>query len=79
MSSRKSRRGNTAKTTNMKPGAKMQLVIMLISIVLMLFAVTQVYYLSKYTLGYEVPSEKLKVYRWVSMLLQDSGPMASEE
>ncbi len=79
MASRKSRRGASAKTTTMKPGAKKQLVIMLISIVLMIFTVTQVYYLAKYTLGYEVPAEKLRVYRWVSMLLQDSEPITSEE
>ncbi len=79
MASRKSRRGNTTKTINMKPGAKKQLVVMLIFIVLMIFTVTQVYYLAKYTLGYEVPAEKLKVYRWVSMLLQDSEPVAPEE
>ena len=79
MASRKSRRGAATKTTNMKPGAKRQLVVMLISVALMLFAVTQVYYLTKYTLGYEVPDEKLKVYRWVSMLLQDCEPTASEE
>lgn len=79
MASRKSRRGNVSKTTNMKPGAKKQLIVMLISVVMMIFAVTQVYYLAKYTLGYEVPGEKLKVYRWISMLLQDSEPITSKE
>lgn len=79
MASRKSRRGNTTKTTNIKPGAKKQLVVMLISIMLMIFTVTQVYYLAKYTLGYEVPAEKLRVYKWVCMLLQDSEPTASGE
>ena len=79
MASRKSRRGATPKTTNMKPDAKKQLIIMLISVALMIFTVTQVYYLTKYTLGYEVPDEKLRVYRWVSMLLQDSEPTTSEE
>lgn len=79
MASRKSRREATTTTTNMKPGAKKQLIIMLISVALMIFSVTQVYYLAKYTLGYEVPAEKLKVYKWVSMLLQDSEPITSEE
>lgn len=79
MTSRKSRRGAVTKSTNMKPGAKKQLVIMLISIVLMFFSVTQVYYLAKYTLGYEVPAQKLNVYRWVNMLLQDSEPITSQE
>ena len=79
MASRKSRRGAEAKSTTMKPGAKKQLVIMLISIALMIFTVTQVYYLAKYTLGYEVPAEKLRVYRWVRMLLEDSEPITSED
>lgn len=78
MASRKARRGNVTKHTNIKPGAQKKLVIMIISIVLMLFTVTQVYYLAKYTLGYEVAAEKLKVYRWVSMLLKDSEPITSE-
>ena len=79
MASRKSRRGNTTTATNMKPGAKKQLIIMLISVILMIFTVAQVYYLTKYTLGYDVPAEKLRVYRWVSMLMQDSEPITSEE
>ena len=79
MASRKSRRGASTKTAAMKSGAKKQLVIMLISVTLMLFTITQVYYLAKYTLGYEVPVEKLSVYRWVSMLLEDSEPITSEE
>lgn len=79
MASRKSRRGASAKTSPIKPGAKKQLIIMLVSVTLMIFSVTQVYYLAKYTLGYEVPAEKLKVYRWVSMLMQDSEPITSEE
>lgn len=79
MASRKSRRENASKTTNLKPGAKKQLVIMLISVAIMILTVIQVYYLAKYTLGYEVPAEKLKVYRWVSMLLQERDPITSEE
>ena len=79
MASRKSRRENTNRSTNMKPGAKKQLIIMLISIVLMIFSVTQTYYLAKYTLGFDVPAEKLKVFRWVSMLLKDSEPSTSEK
>ena len=79
MASRKSRRGAKPNTTTLKPGAKKQLVIMLISIALMIFTVTQVYYLARYTLGYEVTAEKLSVYRWVSMLMQDSEPITSQE
>ena len=79
MSSRKTRRGLHEKELKMKTGAKKQLVIMLISIVLMIFSVTQVYYLAKYTLGQDVPEEKLKVYRWVCMLLEGSNETTTEE
>ena len=62
--------GYTENKTRTKPGAKKQLVIMLISVILMLFSVTQVYYLAKYTFGHFVPEEKMKVYKWVYMLLE---------
>lgn len=78
MTSRKSRRGSEQSGSKMKKGAKKQLVVMLISVVLMFFSLTQVYYLAKYTLGYDVPQEKLKVYRWVCMLLGDNTT-ASEQ
>jgi len=77
MASRKSRRGSEQSEPKMKTGAKKQLIIMLISIALMVFSVTQVYYLAKYTLGHEVPQEKLRVYKWVCMLLE--GDTAIEE
>lgn len=79
MASRKARRVSEHKETKMKPGAKKQLVIMIISVVLMVFSVTQVYYLAKYTLGHEVPQEKLKVYRWVYMLLEGSNSTTIDE
>ena len=72
MASRKSRRGATEHKSKVKEGAKKQLVIMLISVALMVFSVTQVYYLARYTLGHDVPEEKLKVYKWVCMLLDGS-------
>ena len=77
MSSRKTRRNYEKREPKMKSGAKKQLVIMIISVILMIFSVTQVYYLTKYTLGHEVPQEKLKVYRWVYMLLE--GNATTEE
>lgn len=43
---------------------------MIISVVIMVFSVTQVYYLGKYTLGFDVPDGKLKIYKWVYMLLE---------
>jgi len=79
MTSRKTRRGAEKKELKMKTGAKKQLIIMLISVVLMVFSATQVYYLAKYTLGYEVPQEKLKVYRWVCMLLEGSKEATTEQ
>ena len=79
MASRKTRRGVEKNELKMKAGAKKQLAIMLISVVLMVFSVTQVYYLAKYTLGYDVPQEKLKVYRWVCMLLEGSNETTTEE
>lgn len=70
MASKNTRRNSNKNEPKMKEGAKKQLVIMLISVALMVFSVTQVYYLAKYTLGYDVPQEKLNVYRWVCMLLE---------
>ena len=70
MAERRSRNSCEKNNPKMKPGAKKQLIIMIISVVLMVFSVTQVYYLAKYTLGLDVPKEKLKVYRWVCMLLE---------
>lgn len=77
MASRKARRDSEENKPKMKTNAKRQLVIMIISVILMIFSVTQVYYLAKYTLGQEVPQEKLKVYRWVHMLLE--GNTTTEE
>ena len=72
MASRKARRGANERTAKIQPKAKKQLIFMLISIALMVFSVTQVYYLARYTLGHDVSQEKLKVYRWVYMLLEDN-------
>ena len=68
MSSRRDRR-TTASEPKIKKGAKVQLVLMLISIILMVFSITQVYYLARYTFGLEVEQKHLSVYRWVTMLL----------
>ena len=43
MASRKSRRGSQHSGAKMKTGAKRQLVIMIISMVLMVFSITQFY------------------------------------
>lgn len=69
MENRKARR-NQKNTNKLKAGAKRQLIIMLLSIALMFFSLSQVYYLTKYTLGQNVSSEKLKVYRWIRLLLE---------
>lgn len=68
MSSRKSRRVSSKENVKVSKKAKKQLILMLVSIVLMIFCITQVYYLAKYTLGKEVPEGKLRVYNWVRLL-----------
>lgn len=77
MASRKARRGYEEREPKKKTGATKQLVIMIIAVLFMIFSATQVFYLAKYTFGYEVPQEKLKVYRWVCMLLE--GNATTEE
>ena len=67
--SRKSRR-NTVTNTKTKPDANKQLIIMCISIILMCFCISQVVNLTKYTLGKEVDPGKLKVYKWVCLLVE---------
>lgn len=69
MTTRKERRITQENEPKMKKGAKKQLIIMIIAIVLMVFSVTQVYHLTRYTLGYPVQEHDLRVYKWVSMLL----------
>ena len=73
MANTNERRTSEKNEPKLKVGAKKQLVIMVISVALMVFSVTQVYYLAKYTLGYDVPQEKLGVYRWVCMLLEGTS------
>ena len=69
MSSRKERRieENNKKRSNKK--AKRKLIVMLISVALMIFSVFQVLFLLKYTLGYNVSAGHLKVYKWVTLLV----------
>lgn len=59
------RKGNNTEHIKTIPNAKRKLVIMIISIGFMIFSVTQVYYLAKYTLGYQISSENMAVYNWV--------------
>lgn len=51
------------------PNAKRKLITMMICIVLMVFSITQVYYLARYTLGLEVSSNNMAVYNWVLKLV----------
>lgn len=62
----------------MKKGAKKQLILMVFSVALMIFTITQVYFLAKYTLGLEVKQENLKVYRWVCMLFEEPQEATAE-
>ena len=74
MANRKSRRGKTKKEeSKLSKGAKTKFILMIISVILMIFSATQVYYLAKYTLGYTVAPQKLKVYRWVQLLVSGEG------
>ena len=73
MAARRSKNNSEQGEPKMKQGAKARLVIMIISVVLMIFSVTQVYYLSKFTLGYEVPKEKLNLYIWVCKLMDGNA------
>ena len=80
MSSRKERRieENNKKRSNKK--AKRKLIVMLISVTLMIFSLLQVFFLLKYTLGYNVSSRHLKVYKWVTLLVNgDTEVEASQE
>jgi len=78
MTSRKTRRRGSEKNSNkIESKAKAKLVVMLVSVFLMIFSLLQVYYLLMYTIGKEVPEEKLKVYRWVQLIV--SGKEAETE
>ena len=70
MTSRKSRRVKMEKEQKAQRKLKTRFVVMIISVVIMIFSVVQTYNLALYTFGCEVPQEKLKVYRWVCMLLE---------
>ena len=54
------------------PNAKAKLIGMIVSIVLMLFTVTQTYYLAMYTFGREISEDKMAVYKWVVKLVNYS-------
>lgn len=66
----KTRRNVNQKEPKLKKGAKKQLIVMLIAVALMVFSVVQVYYMIRFTLGYNIEENHLKVYKWVSLLLQ---------
>lgn len=51
------------------PNAKAKLIGMIVSIVLMVFTVTQTYYLAMYTFGREISEDKMAVYKWVVKLV----------
>lgn len=70
MTSRKTRRRGSKKNDNkVESKAKVKLVVMLVSVALMIFSLVQVYYLLMYTIGKDVPEEKLKVYRWIQLVV----------
>ena len=61
------------KKTKPVPNAMLKLICMFLSLALMVFSVTQVYYLLKYTLGHEVSKEDMAVYNWVVKLVSYDG------
>lgn len=54
------------------PNAKAKLIGMIVSIILMVFTVTQTYYLAMYTFGREISEDKMAVYKWVVKLVNYS-------
>ena len=64
-----SRRSVKEEQVKMLPNAKRKLITMIICIVVMVFSITQVYYLARYTLGLEVSSKNMAVYNWVLKLV----------
>ena len=78
MASRRVRREYLNEKTKISSKNKKRLLLMLFSIVLMIFCVFQVYYLARYTLGKEVSSSNLKVYKWVRMLVDGTEEDTSD-
>ena len=80
MSSRKERRVEENNKKKSYSKAKKKLIVMLISVALMIFSLFQVFFLLKYTLGYNVSSTHLKIYKWVTLLVNgDTEKDASAE
>ncbi len=62
------------------PNAKAKLIGMIVSIVLMVFTVTQTYYLAMFTFGREISEDKMAVYKWVVKLVNyDENEETKEE
>lgn len=69
MSDRKLTKDTQQSEPKLKKGAKKQLFLMILSVFLMIFSITQVYHIVRYTLGYEVQEKHLRIYNWVTMLV----------
>ena len=76
MPSRKALREKTKKKQEISKKAMTKLIIMFVSVAIMFFCIMQVYYLGRYTLGLEVSSKHLRIYKWVGLLV--SGDNANE-
>ena len=80
MSSRKERRVEESNKKKSYSKAKKKLIIMLISVAIMIFSLFQVFFLLKYTLGYNVSPSHLRVYKWITLLVNgDTEKEASSE
>lgn len=45
-----------------------QVIYMIISLFTTIFIITQVFFLTKYTLGYEIKSNQLILYKWINKI-----------
>lgn len=43
-----------------------QIIYMIITLVITMFVISQVYFLIRYTLGYETKSNQLMLYKWIN-------------
>ena len=73
MTDRKQRRNVNNTDKKLVKGAGKKFLFMVITVVIMVFCIFQVYYLAKYTLGHEISSDKMAVYTWVKKLTTSSN------
>lgn len=60
----------SAKPKNKKKIVIKQIIYAIFSIILMLFILSQVYFLARYTLGYKIDTNKLVIYKLINKIDQ---------